>query len=149
MSRPGTLKSFSGGPICCRVQLRPWSNSCDSLMILKTLISMLRVCWLALELNSAGESQIWVWPRGLGKGFEEEIYLCRVYYRWIAGWTGCCRVQRILKCDWLSTRVCKTLILIQNRQSRSDTNQCFNPQLAIHWNQRGQLNNSGTEIWDY
>ncbi len=58
---PGFLKSFPGGPICCRVYLQPWSNSppCDFLMILKTLISMLRCVWLGLELNSAGVGQIW------------------------------------------------------------------------------------------
>ncbi len=40
-----------------RVQLQPWSNSptCDFLMILKTLISMLRCVWSGLELNSSGK----------------------------------------------------------------------------------------------
>ncbi len=33
--------------------------TCDFLMILKTLISMLRCVWLELELNSAGMVQIW------------------------------------------------------------------------------------------
>ncbi len=51
------LKSGSQDPLSCRVQLQPWSNSptCDFLMILKTLISMLRCAWLGLELNSAGK----------------------------------------------------------------------------------------------
>ncbi len=38
-----------------------WSNlpTCDFLMILKTLISMLRCVWLGFELNSAGLVKIW------------------------------------------------------------------------------------------
>ncbi len=38
----------------------PDQTTCDFLMIVKTLISMLRCVWLGLELNSAGTVQIWV-----------------------------------------------------------------------------------------
>ncbi len=51
--RPGFLRSFPGGPICCRVYLQPLSDSptCDFLLILKTQISMLRCVWLGLGLK--------------------------------------------------------------------------------------------------
>ncbi len=46
----GFLKSFPGAPTLIKL------TTCDFLMILKTLISMLRCVWL--ELNSAGVGQI-------------------------------------------------------------------------------------------
>ncbi len=53
-SRAVILKS---GEIHFPVEFQPWLNSpsCDVLMILKTLSSILRCVWLGLELNSAGK----------------------------------------------------------------------------------------------
>ncbi len=51
-------------------QIFPWranllqitlTLTCDFLMILKTLISLIRCVWLGLELNSAGVGKIWGW----------------------------------------------------------------------------------------
>lgn len=58
-SKPGMGNFSPGGPLSCRVQLQPQSNThaCSFLVILKTLFSMFMYVWLKLEQNSAGQ-----WP---------------------------------------------------------------------------------------
>ncbi len=50
---PGFLNLSLEGQSAAEFSSKPWSNSptCDFLMILKTLISMLRCVWLGLELK--------------------------------------------------------------------------------------------------